>query len=70
MAYSMGMSSAALSIPSPKTSEQALQALQALRALPRRQGPRQSRVTPSSGKTVDVVVPREAFESLLEVLGQ
>jgi excisionase family DNA binding protein len=64
------MSEAAINLPTDKTVEQARDALEALRSLPRRSGARELRVALKQGQTVETVVPREAFELFLEVLGQ
>jgi excisionase family DNA binding protein len=63
---------AATKLPTPKVSEEAQAALRALDAISRRKGPRTITVQPpeADGQGVSVTVPREAFDLLLEVLGQ
>src|SRR5690242_3783513 len=64
------MSESAINLPTDKTVEQARDALEVLRSLPRRSGARELRMALKQGRTVETVVPREALELFLEVLGQ
>jgi excisionase family DNA binding protein len=64
------MTSAAVKLPSVKSSEEAQVALRMLGGVARKKGPRMLRVHPDGGKEVSVVVPREAFDLFLEILGQ
>jgi excisionase family DNA binding protein len=62
----------ALKLPSSEEAQQARSALQALEKMPRaRRATRTVQIRPSEGgPDVSVIVPREAFELFLEVLGQ
>lgn len=62
--------SAALTIPSEATAQQAHTALEALRGLPRKRGARNVVVKSAKGRSAEVTVPPEAFDLFLEVLGQ
>jgi excisionase family DNA binding protein len=66
------MHTAALKLPSSEESQQARSALQALeRVRKTKKASRTVQIRPSEGEPdVSVVVPREAFELFLEILGQ
>ena len=62
---------AAPHLPTPEIADEAKTALRLLSPLVRTRGRRPVRVRPAEGgKTEEVAVPREAFELLLEILGQ
>lgn len=61
---------AAVKIPTPKATDEARAALRALSELPRKSG-RMIEVRPAmSADAVSVTIPRQAFDMLLEILGQ
>lgn len=67
----VAMNARALSLPTPKASEEARVALRTLGRLPRRKGSRTLSVRPDGeAKSVSVSVPKEAFDLFLEILGQ
>lgn len=71
--YTWRMNAAALKVPTPETSEEARTALRALSSLPRtkKAKSRSVEVRPEGdAKGVAVTMPREAFDLLLEILGQ
>lgn len=66
------MQSMALNLPTPEVTEEAKAALRAFSALPRRRT--RSRTvqvrSDGEGRPISAIVPREAFELFLEILGQ
>jgi len=65
------MANSSVKLPTPRVTAQALSALRTLEKLPRRKRPRALRVQPEGGREgVNVTIPKEAFDLLLEVLGQ
>jgi excisionase family DNA binding protein len=64
------MTGAATKIPSTRAKLQAEAALRVMTHLPGAARPRELRLAPSEGEDVGVTIPKEAFEILLEVLGQ
>lgn len=64
------VASTALKAPSPKVAEQAQEALKGLARLPTPKSVRSLRVRPDDGgREVSVIIPRDAFDLFLEVLG-
>ncbi len=64
------MTGAATKLPSIRTKKQAEAALRVMTGLPGAARPGELRLVPAEGEEVGVTIPQEAFELLLEVLGQ
>jgi len=64
------MTRAATKLPSARAKTQAAAALRAMTDLPGAARPGELRLAPRKGEEIGVTIPKEAFELLLEVLGQ